>query len=121
MAEGIKEKFNEIPARAGELLDANVQYYKLFVFRFIAKASYGVLTIFLLAMTCLLVLFFVSFALAFAIGALLDSIALGFLSIGFFYALVVGVAFIFRKKWIERPLLRKLSEAYFKSDEDETK
>lgn len=119
MSQNIKETFEEFPAKAGETFEANMQYYKLFVFRFIAKTAYGLLNIFILGMTCLLILFFLSFALAFAIGSWFGSIALGFLSIGVFCFLVVGVAFLFRKKLIEKPLLTKLSEAYFKSDDDD--
>ena len=119
MSHTIKENFEEIPAKTGEMLEANVQYYKLFVFRFIAKSAYGLMNIFVVGMTCLLVLFFLSFALAFAIGSWLNSIALGFLSVGFSYFLVTCIAFLFRKKLIEKPLLNKLSEAYFKTDDDE--
>ena len=119
MSHTIKETFEEIPVKAGEALDANLQYYKLFVFRFIAKFAYGLMNIFVVGMTCLLVLFFLSFALAFAIGSWLNSVALGFLSIGFFYVLVTCIVFLFRKKLIEKPLLNKLSEAYFKTDDDD--
>ncbi|MFK8303548.1 hypothetical protein ACI75Y_11645 [Capnocytophaga stomatis] len=115
----IKESFREISARAGETLDSNVSYYKLFAFRFIAKSSYDLINIFLLGLVSLLVLFFLSFAMAFAIGSWLNSFALGFLSMGVFYALVALIAFLFRKKLIEKPLLGRLSEAYFKSDDED--
>lgn len=114
-----KETFEEISAKAEETLDSNVAYYKLFVFRFIAKTSYGLLMIFVLGMASLLVLFFLTFAAAFAIGSWLNSIALGFVCMGFFYFLLACIALIFRKKLIEKPLLSRLSEAYFKSDDDD--
>lgn len=115
----IKESFEEMSIKAEEALDSNVTYYKLFVFRFIAKSAYGLVTIFILGMASLLVLFFLTFAAAFAIGTLLESIALGFVCMGFFYFLLAGIALIFRKKLIEKPLLSRLSEAYFKSDDDD--
>lgn len=115
----IKESFGKISAKAGETLDSNISYYKLFAFRFIAKSSYGLINIFMLGLASLLVLFFLSFAMAYAIGIWLENIALGFLSMGLFYSLLAGIAFIFRKKLIERPLLSRLSEAYFKSDDED--
>ncbi|MDO5105394.1 hypothetical protein [Capnocytophaga sp.] len=115
----LKNTFGEISAHAEESLGSNLSYYKLFVFRFIAKSSYGLLLIFMVGLASLLVLFFLSFALAFAIGSWLDNIALGFVSMGFFYFLVALVAFIFKKQLIEKPLLSKLSEIYFKSDDDD--
>lgn len=115
----IKENFEEISARAGETFDSNLTYYKLFVFRFIAKSSYGLLNIFILGLASLLVLFFLSFAAAFAIGSWLNSFALGFLCMGGVYFLLACIVFIFRKNIIETPLLSKLSETYFKSDDDD--
>ncbi|GIM53188.1 hypothetical protein ACI76O_10720 [Capnocytophaga cynodegmi] len=115
----IKESFREISTRTGEALDSNVSYYKLFAFRFIAKSSYGLINIFLIGLVSLLVLFFLSFAAAFAIGSWLESFALGFLAMGAFYSLVAFIAFIFRKNLIEKPLLNRLSEAYFKSDDED--
>ncbi|MDO4228932.1 MAG: hypothetical protein Q4C98_03895 [Capnocytophaga sp.] len=115
----IKETFDEISSKAEDTFDANVTYYKLFVFRFIAKSSYGLINIFVFGLACLLVLFFLSFATAFAIGSWLSSIALGFVCIGVFYILLACIVFIFRKKLIEKPLLNRLSEAYFKSDDDD--
>ncbi|WP_172919530.1 hypothetical protein ACF3OB_02705 [Capnocytophaga canis] len=118
----IKEAFKELPDRGNEVLETNVSYYKLFVFRFIAKTSYGLLSILVLGMISLLVLFSLSFAFAYAIGAWIDNIALGFVVMALFYCLVMCIAYLFRKKMIERPLLRTLSEVYFKAgEEDEEK
>lgn len=115
----IKGTFEELSSKAEGTLDSNIDYYKLFVFRFIAKSSYGLINIFVFGLACLLVLFFLSFAMAFAIGSWLNSIALGFLSIGVFYILLACFIFILRKKLIEKTLLNRLSEAYFKSDDDD--
>lgn len=118
----IKEAFKELPDRGNEALETNVSYYKLFVFRFIAKTSYGLLSILVLGMISLLVLFSLSFAFAYAIGIWIGNIALGFVVMAFFYCLVMCIAYLFRKKMIERPLLKTLSEVYFKAgEEDEEK
>ena len=116
----IKETFVEVPTKANSAFNSQFAYYKMIVFRFIAKSSYGLITFFVYAFACLLILFFLSFAAAYAIGEALESNGLGFFIVGAFYILLSLVVLLFRKKLIERSLLPKLSEIYFKSDpEDE--
>ena len=116
----IKETFVEVPTKANTAFNSQFAYYKMIVFRFVAKSSYGLITFFVYAFACLLILFFLSLAAAYAIGEALGSNGLGFAIIGSFYILLSLVVLLFRKKLIERSLLQKLSEIYFKSDpEDE--
>lgn len=53
-----------------------------------------------------LVLFFISlnFGIALWLGALLEHIYLGFFIVALFYALVAIILFIFKDKWIKKPL-----------------
>ena len=115
----IKETFEEVPTKANSALDSQIAYYKLFIFRFIGKSSYALITFFIVAFVSLLVLFFLSFAIAYAVGEALGSNALGFAIVGAFYILIAVIVLAFRKKLIERPLLEKLSEIYFKVEPDD--
>ena len=115
----IKETFEEIPTKVNSALNSQVAYYKLFLFRFIAKSSYGLITFFVVAFASLLVLFFLSLAGAYAIGEALGSNGLGFTIVGIFYILVAVVALVLRKRLIDKPLLEKLSEIYFKVEPDD--
>ena len=115
----IKESFDEVPTKANAALNSQWAYYKLFLFRFIAKSSYGLITFLIVAFASLLVLFFLSLALAYALGEILKSNALGFALVGAFYILVLIFALIWSKKIIEKPLLHKLSEIYFNEDPDD--
>lgn len=117
--QSLKQTLEELPLRVEEVVRSNVAYYKLFTFNFIAKTTYGLLNVFVLSLFGLLVLFFLSLSLAFALGKWMGDNALGFLSIGIFYIFVAAIFYIFRKRWIEKPLLEKLSEIYFKDEEDE--
>ena len=114
----IKESFEEVPTKANSALDSQIAYYKLFIFRFIGKSSYALITFFIVAFVSLLVLFFLSFAIAYAVGEALGSNALGFAIVGAFYILIAVIVLAFRKKLIEKPLLEKLSEIYFKAEPD---
>ena len=115
----VKETFEEVPTKANSALNSQVAYYKLFLFRFIAKSSYGLITLFVVAFAGLLILFFLSLAGAYAIGEALGSNGLGFAIVGGFYILVAVLVLLFRKRLIERPLLEKLSEIYFKEEPDD--
>ena len=115
----IKESFEEVPTKANSALDSQIAYYKLFIFRFIGKSSYALITFFIVAFVSLLVLFFLSFAIAYAVGEALGSNALGFAIVGAFYILIAIMVLAFRKKLIEKPLLEKLSEIYFKAEPDD--
>lgn len=115
----IKETFVEVPTKANSAFNSQFAYYKLVVFRFIAKSSYGLITFFVYAFASLLILFFLSLAGAYAIGEALGSNGLGFAIVGAFYILIAIIVLAFRKKLIERPLLEKLSEIYFKVEPDD--
>jgi hypothetical protein len=115
----IKESFEEVPTKANSALDSQIAYYKLFIFRFISKSSYALVTFFIVAFASLLVLSFLSFATAYALGEILGNYALGFAIVGVSYILIAVIVLVFRKKLIERPLLEKLSEIYFKDEPDD--
>ena len=115
----IKETFVEVPTKANSAFNSQFAYYKFVVFRFIAKSSYGLITFFVYAFASLLILFFLSLAGAYAIGEALGSNGLGFAIVGAFYILIAIMVLAFRKKLIERPLLEKLSEIYFKVEPDD--
>ena len=45
----IKETFEEVPTKASSALNSQIAYYKLFLFRFIGKSSYGLITFFIVS------------------------------------------------------------------------
>lgn len=115
----IKETIGEVPKKANSAFNSHLSYYKLILFRFIAKSSYGLITFFIYGFAILLILFFLSLAAAFSIGEALGSIGLGFCIMGAFYMLLSLIVLLFRKKIIEKSILQKLSDIYFKSDKEE--
>ena len=50
-----------------------------------------------------------SFAVAYALGDLFDSDALGFLCVAAFYLLLLIIVYVRKKAWIERPLVKFLA------------
>lgn len=64
---------------------------------------------FVIALLMVLMLIYLSFAAAFAIGGLLESNVLGFLAVTAIYFVVLLIVVAKRKAWIERPLVRFLA------------
>ena len=50
-----------------------------------------------------------SFAVAYALADMLDSVALGFLCAAAFYLLLLIIVYVRKKAWIERPLVKFLA------------
>ena len=91
----IKETFVEVPTKANSALNSHVAYYKLILFRFIAKTSYGLIIFLISAFASLLVLLFLSLAVAYFIGEALNS---GFFYCRSFLYIVIISSFIVSKE-----------------------
>jgi len=66
------------------------------------------------------VLLFLSFAAGYWFGSLLDSNELGFLLVAVFYLIILVIFLIFRKRIIEKPIIKAIMKLMFpKFSEDE--
>ncbi|WP_366185745.1 competence protein [Flavobacterium ovatum] len=111
--EELKENAEHIKEQVNFLMKNNLAYYKLKFFKLIMKSSISILKFALVLMSFLMVLFFGSLGLAFALSIYLDSYALGFLTVAGGYVVVTFLLFIFKRKLIEGPILRKFSYLFF--------
>lgn len=108
-------------------LFAEVRCYLELQKKYIAMETAEKLTILLstvaIAVTCLvlgaMILFFTSFALAYWIGDIVGSPAIGFISIGMALTLLLILFYIQRNKWIVQPLARFVISIF--ADTDTTK
>lgn len=66
-------------------------------------------TTLLLSFLIMLMLIYLSFAASYAIASLVDSYVIGFLCVAVFYFVLLILIVAKRKSWIERPLVRFLS------------
>lgn len=112
----LKENFAELQQDTKDLIQNNIEYYKLWTFKVIASSATSLLKIFLLAITLVMVLVFFSIAGALALGYYVGNYALGFLIVGGIYALLSLVIYYFRYI-IEKPIITKLSDIFY-NDED---
>ena len=111
--EEIKENVEDIQDQAQIYIENNLAYYKLRTFKMAMKSSTMILKFSLIALGFGMVVFFCSFALAFALGNYLNSYPFGFLIVAAIYLIVTGLVFLVRDKIVEGPLLEKFSEIFF--------
>ena len=114
--EQIQENIEDIQENAKAYLESNIAYYKLWVFKVAMKSTTLILKFVLISICLMIVLLFVSVAGALAIGNLLNSYVLGFLSVAGIYLILVFLLFLIKDKIVEGPILEKFSEIFFNED-----
>ena len=112
----LKGSIEDIREETKELIESNLAYYKLWVFKVITKSSVALLKILLIGILLVVVFVFFSVAAAIAIGYALDNFAYGFLIIGGFY-LILSLVVYYLKDKIERPVIEKFSEIFYNEDD----
>lgn len=112
--EEVKENVEDLKDQAKELLDSNIQYYKLWGFKMLMKTNAMIAKAVLLGILALMILLFLSLGAAFGIGYALDNFAYGFLIIGGIYLLLAVAVYFLKDKLIDGPLLANFSKILLK-------
>lgn len=108
----IKSTTENLPKEIEDVIGSQLAYYKLYAFRVMAKNFVGLTMFFVFGLGAFLFLLLLSLGAAFALETILGS-ALAFGVVSLVWFLVFLVIYIFRKRLIHKPLLKKLSEIYF--------
>lgn len=116
MFEKLKYNVQQTQGIVKDLVEGNMAYYKLWVFKVIARSVSSLFELLLIGILLVMVLVFLSIAAALSIGYALENYALGFLLIGGVYLLLTLIVFAIRSK-IEKPIVKALSEILY-NDED---
>jgi len=111
--EELKENMEAIQENAKAYLESSLAYYKLWGFKVAMKSTTLLVKFFLIAMCLMIVLLFVSIAVAMALGQLFDSYPLGFLAVAGIYLVLALLLFLVKDKIVEGPILEKFSEIFF--------
>lgn len=101
-------------------VNQEVKSIKLEVAEKISIASSSVITSVILAALGGLVAFFAFTALAFYLGTLFDSNALGFLVVSGIFLALLFIVYLFRKDLITDKVVEAVIHLFFDQDEDET-
>lgn len=111
--EELKENLEETQVEAKAYLETSVKYYKLWGFKVAMQSTTLILKFFLIVICGVLMLLFLSFAAAFALGQLFESTSLGFLCVAGFYLLLAILLYFVKPQIIEGSILSKFSEIFF--------
>lgn len=111
--------FQELKVLVAEYLSARIQLLKFEIFEKTAKISAVLFSSLVIAMLGSLIVFFLSIALGFYLGSLLNSLGTGFLVVTGFYVLLLLPFIFFRKNWIEKTIVNKVIEQLMEKEEDQ--
>jgi len=91
-------------SKAGELAETKVELWKLRAVGKIAETSSSLVSAFAIAVLCAVAIIILSIGVAFWIGTELGELSYGFFIVGGFYVFAGLLVFLFRKKWIKKPV-----------------
>ncbi|TVZ26313.1 putative superfamily III holin-X [Gillisia sp. Hel_I_86] len=111
--EKLTNSIHDLNENIRDLAKSTAEYYKLDLYKKIIMGVISLVNMMLLGFICLIALFFISIAVALAIGTALEKPSAGFYIVGAFYALIFVVIWIFGKKPIEKIILIKSSRTFF--------
>lgn len=111
--EELKESTEGIRDQAQAIIESNLAYYKLRTFKIAMKSTAMILKLSIITLCFLMVLLFLSIALALGLGDYFANQSLGFLCVGGIYVIVTLALFFVKDKFIEGPILKKFSELFF--------
>lgn len=110
----------DISSESKELLQRYIQNrmdaYKLDIAEHVAKVNTFLLIAFFFTFIGSIVLLFLSFAGAWQLGAILNSLPLGFVIMAGVWILILMILFGFKKNMIELPMLRWMIGIMFKNN-----
>lgn len=111
----ITQNTKELKAQVENMVNDNLNYYKLLGFKAITKSAASLIKIFVVGLACLLILLFLSLAGGFALGKYWGNTAYGFLTMSGIIIVLLILFFALRKYIVDRPVLKHFS-ALFNDD-----
>ncbi|MGB1210591.1 MAG: hypothetical protein ACPG41_04160 [Lacinutrix venerupis] len=111
--DSINEASNKALDQSEEYLKKSHDYYKLKIFQQLSMSVSMIFKVVAIGGVFLIGITFLSIALAFYLGALLNSYTLGFVIVGLTYAIISSLLYVFRGS-IDSKVILKLSKTFFK-------
>lgn len=116
------DEFNDIRKDVLEYIDIKLDLIRLHTTENLSRIFSNIATMAVIGYLLFLIVIFLSFSAGFYLGSLLNSIELGFLCMAGLYIILLILFLLFRKKIIERPVIKAMVRLFFpKFEEDEKK
>lgn len=107
------EDLGNINKEIREYIEARLDLIKLQAAENISRVISNMTVIIILCLLSSLVLLFLSFSAGYFLASLMNSNVLGFLCVAGFYLLMLLIILLFRKKIIERPVIKSIVRIFF--------
>jgi hypothetical protein len=115
------EDINSIRKDVQEYLDIKVDLIRLHTAESISRMMSSVITSVIVGYLLFFILVFLSFAAGFYFGSVFNSNELGFLLVAGFYMILLLSFLLFRKKIVERPVIKSIMKLFFPKFGDDEK
>jgi hypothetical protein len=107
------EEFENIRKDLQEYVEVRLDLIRLHTAESLAKILSDASTIVVAGYILFFILLFLSMAAGYMFAELFDSYTMGFLSVALFYTIVLVLFMVFRKKIIERPVIKAILKLFF--------
>ncbi|HNW57590.1 MAG TPA: phage holin family protein [Bacteroidales bacterium] len=115
------EDINSIKKEIQEYLEIKIDLIRLQAAESLSHILSSVASIAIYVCLVSLILLFLSFAAGYFFASVLNSNELGFLCVAGFYTLALIIILIFKKKIIDRPIIKAIVKLFFPRHGDENK
>ncbi len=112
---------NDLKKDVLEYIEVKLDLIRLHTAENLSRIFSNVATIAVIGYLLFFIILFISIAAGYYIGSLLDSNELGFLCVAGFYSLLLVLFLVFRKKIVERPVIKAIVRLFFPKFEDDEK
>jgi hypothetical protein len=117
----MSDELNNIKKDIQDYLEIKLDQIRLHTAENISRILSGAISIAILGYLLFFILLFLSFAAGYYFASSLDSNELGFLCVAGFYVLVLIIFLLFRKKIVERPVIKAIVKLFFPKIADDEK
>jgi len=112
MFQDLKENLRDTDESIHAYVEQTREYYELKVFKILMHLMDDILGWFIVSALLFLALLLFSIAVSYGLGVVFDSMVLGFVVVGLFYVLLIGLYALLRDK-LSSPLIKRFSTYYF--------
>ena len=115
------DEINDLKKDVLEYIEVKLDLVRLHTAENLSRIFCNVATIAVIGYLLFFIILFISIAAGYFIGSLLDSNELGFLCVAGFYSLLLILFLAFRKKIVDRPVIKAIIRLFFPRFEDDEK
>ncbi|WP_066627468.1 phage holin family protein [Labilibacter marinus] len=111
--ESISDEISDVKKEIESYVQNKIDLTKLHIAEDLSKFTAAIAVRLVLFYIAFFVLFFLSIAISYAIGRYLDSLELGFFIVAGFYFVIGLLFFLFKGKFVQKPIIQAFIHLFF--------